>query len=73
MSDHYKGRIENWKREYVPGREGLGYIIVGRFLDHPHFALDYGHTSVVVAHDSETGVIRTRNSSYTLVGKEQSL
>jgi hypothetical protein len=64
---HY-GRIDNWRRIECEG--GLGYLIVGRSLDHPTFGGASIQTSYVVAHDSETGEIRTRNSRYTLVGPE---
>lgn len=67
---HY-GRIENWQEEAC-GKHGLGYLIVGRFLDHPAYALQKGHTSYVVKHDKATGEIETRNSRYTLVGAPSS-
>ena len=66
----HKGRIENWSKHFVNENYGLGYIILGRFLDHEDFAFQRGHTSWVVAHDKETGEVETRNSRYTLVGKE---
>lgn len=61
------GRIENWKMAECDARFGLGYFIRGRFVGHPYFAGEYGHTSWVVAHNLETGEIETRNSRYTLV------
>lgn len=63
----HKGRIENWQKTQHPLAGGLGYIIEGRFLDHPEFALMNGHTSYIVKHDETTGEIETRNSRYTLV------
>jgi hypothetical protein len=63
----HKGRIERWWR--YPCQGGLGYGINGQFLDHEHIRGD-GHTSYVVFHDEATGEIETRNSRYTLVGKE---
>lgn len=68
VKPHY-GRIETWYKSYC-GPKGLGYFIIGRFLDHPRFALLNGHTSYVVKHDEYTGEIETRNSRYTLVGPE---
>lgn len=64
MEKPHKGRITMWaKREC---EHGLGYYIVGRFVDHPAFAGHGGYTSYVVAHDEETGEIETRNTRYTL-------
>lgn len=70
----HKGQIEEWHKEPCTG--GLGFLIVGRFLDHPErlMALDlggHGHTSFVVAHDKKTGEIETKNSRYTLVGETE--
>lgn len=65
----HKGRIENWYKAETHPDYGLGYYIRGRFVDHPQFAGETGHTSYIVAHDKDTGEIETRNSRYTLVGK----
>jgi hypothetical protein len=65
----HMGRIQNWRR--VDDAGGLGYVIVGRMLDHERFKGSYNaHTSYVVKHDEKTGEIETRNSRYTLVGPE---
>lgn len=65
----HMGRIQNWRREDANG--GIGYIIVGRFLDHDRLkGSNNAHTSYVVKHDEKTGEIETRNSRYTLVGPE---
>ena len=61
------GKITDWQKSEVSAQYGLGYQIVGIFVDHPRFAGMRGHTSYVVAHDEETGEIETRNSRYTLV------
>lgn len=61
----HHGRIKGWSKE--PCNSGLGYRIVGEFLDHPHFRGPRCHTSYVIAHNSETGEIETANSRYTLV------
>lgn len=61
----YKGRIEHWGKRPCPGY-GIGYYIVGRFVDHPQFAGETGHTSWVEKHNGNE--IETRNSRYTLVG-----
>lgn len=66
MSDKpHHGRVKDWVKE--PCDSGLGYLIVGEFLDHPHFRGPRCHTSYLVAHNSETGEIETKNSRYTLV------
>lgn len=62
----HKGRIDCWSKYPVDG-VGLGYRILGRFLDHPAFAGMLGHTSYVISHDQETGEIETLNSRYTLI------
>lgn len=62
------GRIEHWHREECDA--GLGYLIIGTFVDHPEFGGDRGHTSYVVSHNMDSGEIETRNSRYTLVGAE---
>lgn len=66
----FHGRIKDWARLRSTDR-GLGYLIIGEFLDHPKFAGKQGHTSYIVKHDEETGEIETRNSRYLLVGPEQ--
>lgn len=63
----HKGKISNWAKRETISQKGLGYYIIGKFVDHPDFAGDFGHTSYVVAHDEVTGEIETRNSRYTLV------
>lgn len=62
-SKPHKGRISGWHKHYTYG----GYIIRGRFVDHPEFAGYSGHTSLVLSHNEETGEVETRNSRYTLV------
>lgn len=62
--DH--GRIKDWSKDPCDG--GLGYLIVGEFLDHPYLR-GRCHTSAVVSHNSETGEIETRNSRYRLVAE----
>lgn len=65
----HKGEIKYWTKVECDA-PGLGYIITGRFMDHPRFAMMWGHTSWVVAHDEKTGEIETRNTRYTLVDEE---
>lgn len=62
----HKGSIESWFKYKVDGNGG--YIIRGRFVDHPQFAMEFGHTSLVLSHNEESGEIETRNSRYTLIG-----
>lgn len=62
----HKGQIENWFRQEV----GNKTVILGRFVNHPEFGYANGRTSYIVSHDEATGEIETRNSRYTLVGKE---
>lgn len=74
----HKGEITNWFKQFYPRPviggefEGtLGYLIRGTFMDHPQFGhTPFGHTSMVVKHDEETGEIETLNSRYTLVGPD---
>jgi hypothetical protein len=66
----HKGSIKDWVKLPIRDCPGLGYIICGTFVDHEDFGGRYGHTSYVVEHDETTGEIETRNSRYTLVGKE---
>lgn len=64
----HKGSIKDWTK--IPCSLGLGYLIVGTFVDHPWFAGKPGNTSYVVKHDDATGEIETKNSRYTLIGAE---
>lgn len=68
MKPHH-GDIVNWSRSECDG--GLGYFIYGGFVSHPEFAGVHTNTSYVVAHDSLTGEIVTKNSRYRLVGSER--
>ncbi len=64
----HKGSIKDW---YKYGCTlGLGYMIIGTFVDHPKFVGETGNTSYVIKHDEKTGEIETNNSRYTLVGAE---
>lgn len=64
----HHGAIKDWRKHECDG--GLGFQILGTFVDHPYFAGEPGHTSYVVAHDENTGEIETRNSRYRLEGDE---
>jgi len=66
----HHGRIENWHKEGCDGHGGLGYLIMGTLLDHPHIPVKHTNTSLVLKHDAATGEIETRNSRYRLVGPE---
>lgn len=76
MAKPHKGRIANWVKFTVDPSYGLGYVIIGDWLDDPRPikpTTPTGRgmelmTSYVVAHDEATGEIETRNSRYTLVG-----
>lgn len=68
----HHGRIVNWTKASLT-KKGLGYVIFGKFLDHPRYTGIDGHTSYVVTHDEAMGEIETCNSRYTLVGKEGEL
>lgn len=63
----HKGKIKNWYKREISISQGLGYQIMGEFVDHEDFAGYEGWTSFVVAHDEATGEIETLNSRYTLV------
>ena len=58
----HRGIIENWCRASVPG----GYVIVGKFLDHPYLGKHGGLsiTSLIVHEDGAE--VETQNSRYTL-------
>ena len=62
------GEIENW---YVSAGHVTGYVICGR-LTHDNkgrFAdMSNIRTSTVKSIDFETGIVKTRNSTYQLVG-----
>src|SRR4051812_45481750 len=60
----HKGTLNGWFEQPCGDEYGLGYLIRGRFMDHPDFAGQFGHTSYVVKRDSNE--IETRNSRYTL-------
>ena len=59
------GRTKNWSKR--PCGSGLGYLITGEFLDHPHMRGPHCRTSFVVTHDEKTGEVETANSRYRLV------
>ena len=71
----HKGAIADWKRWFHPQietlpKKGLGYIIVGgNYDDGLRNAGGFIRTSIVVAHNSETGDVETLNSRYTLIGE----
>lgn len=65
----HKGRILNWFK--TPCNSGLGYYIIGTFLDHPQLAGKETNTSWVEQHDETTGEIETRNSRYKLLPNKE--
>ena len=80
----YKGQIKNWRRIHFdlqeaekcfPGENlGLGWYIVGTFLDHPSIRginAVGGNTSFVLKEKVTVDgiLIETRNSKYLLVGE----
>lgn len=67
MDKPHHGRIKNWQKDECQG--GLGFLIVGEFLDHPHFRGSRCHTSAVVSFDEATGEVETRNSRYRVVSE----
>jgi len=73
MKKPHKGRIENWKlvRTARP-LDGLTFYATGRFVNHPRFAGQLGHTSMITkAVFKNDGVeIETMNSRYLLSNKE---
>lgn len=73
-SKPHRGNLTYWRKhtpKHYDTKGTLGYIILGLFIDHPDFAGEEGHTSLVVFHDEETGYIETLNSSYNLIGPEK--
>jgi len=67
----YKGSIKDWyvfypSPEWKP--QGLGYLIMGTFVDHGQYAGCSGSTSWVVSHDEGSGEVETLNSRYNLIG-----
>lgn len=61
----HRGRIADWARCDLPLAKGLGYIIIGTFVDHERFAGQRGFTSYIVKHEGDE--VETHNSRYTLV------
>ncbi|HEY2810517.1 MAG TPA: hypothetical protein VGJ00_03910 [Rhabdochlamydiaceae bacterium] len=65
----HKGRIKNWTQLATEGN-----IICGFYVDHPDFKNKWGHTSSIkhIAEPNQFGYreLETKNSRYTLVGKE---
>lgn len=81
MNKEHKGSITGWfkqgfdvadtKKKYNED-PGLGFIIQGRFVNHPYLT-GFGHTSWVTKYEEQpdgTVEIETRNSRYTLEKKE---
>lgn len=64
----HKGSLKNWYKFGLGIDKGLGYVIIGEFVDHPEFAGKEGHTSYVVKHEGNE--VETNNSRYTLIGEE---
>ncbi len=71
MEKPHKGRIRNYYKYEHPNAEGLGYIYMCDWVDHPVFHGSKRHTSWIIKDDGKE--IETRNSRYTLDGppKEQ--
>lgn len=64
----HMGKIVDWYERPCGEEHGLGYMIVGRSVDHPRFAGEMFHTSFVV--ERVGNEIETNNSRYTLVTEE---
>lgn len=64
--DH--GRIANYHRIMIPDhrKQGLGYFLVGNFLDPPYVGGAY-HTAEVVHHNERSGTVETLNAKHKLV------
>lgn len=60
-SKPHRGRITEWNKVNTK----WGEYIEGQFLDHP--SIYHGQTSMLVAHDEDTGEIETEYSRYRLV------
>ena len=69
MNKPFRGFLADWSKHPTP--HGLGFYLRCKFVDHPYFAGERGHTSYVVKHDKETGIVETRNSIYHLYGPER--
>lgn len=54
---------------FAPTEEHLGYTYVGRFVGHPHFSGQQGHTSLVIYEEGDE--VETLNSRYTIKLKEE--
>jgi len=78
----HKGQIKDWFKlafnreiteKHYGESAGLGFAIIGTFIDHPQFGYSPGgRTSWIVAmsepDDQGNTEVETRNSRYTLVG-----
>jgi len=77
----YNGEIHSWQKipfdtkkytEIYKEDAGLGYVITGHVLHHPHYSWKSPfHTSLVVSFNEETGEVETRNSRYKVIGPER--
>lgn len=63
----HKGTMHSDRRV----EDNRGFVFCGRFIDHPYFHGEYGHTSYVVYetphHKGQPFEIETLNSRYTIV------
>lgn len=77
MSKPHNGVIVNWFKHHFDTEQirkeyqedpGLGFLIRGRFLNHPYLS-GVGHTSWIVKYEEQPDgsvEVETRNSRYTL-------
>lgn len=65
----YRGKIVYGATAEYPD----GYIILGQFVNHPRFAGNYGHTSLIVweqpHHPGEDYDVETLNSRYRIISR----
>lgn len=74
----FKGFFSDWRKvacdsmgwkTRVFGEEGY-YYLQGKFVNHPQFGNQPGHTSCVLHMDEKTGLVETMNSFYIVLGTE---
>ena len=66
----HKGSLSNWDLlKTIAPLDGLTFYAVGIFVDHPRFAGQRGHTSMIkkITFSKGGAEIETMNSKYTLL------
>ncbi|GAB5503451.1 hypothetical protein [Pyruvatibacter sp.] len=65
----HRGFIRSWRKVNAVASDE--YFIDGVFDGHWRFDGKFGHTSLVLSHNSETGEVVTKNSRYTCLPEDE--